>query len=117
MHCDDAALQTGVAPEQSALLRQPTQICELLHTGVGALQSALVRQATHWLAVQLSPVGHVPQETVPLQPLETFPQVKLPQACAGVFGAQHVLAVHVSPMAQVPGHAMVPPQPSDTEPH
>ncbi len=74
-------------------------------------------QATHWLAVQLSPVGHVPQETVPLQPLETFPQVKLPQACAGVFGAQHVLAVHVSPMAQVPGHAMVPPQPSDTEPH
>ena len=49
-HCDDAELHTGVAPEQSAFDRQPTQICELLHTGVGAAQSAFVRQATHSLA-------------------------------------------------------------------
>jgi len=51
VHCDEVGSHTGVAPEQSAFVKQPTQISALLHTGVGALQSALVRQATHWLAV------------------------------------------------------------------
>ncbi len=41
---------TGVAPEQSALVRQLTQICDPLHTGVGAEQSALVRQLTQRFA-------------------------------------------------------------------
>ena len=43
-------MHTGVAPEQSELLRQPTQMFDALQTGVEPEQSPLVRQATHSLA-------------------------------------------------------------------
>ena len=50
MHADSVVSQTGVAPEQSALVAQATQSCARLHTGFGAEQSALVRHSTHSFA-------------------------------------------------------------------
>jgi hypothetical protein len=51
LHVDEVVSQIGVAPEQSALDKHPTQIfCVLSQSGVAPGQSALVRHATHWFA-------------------------------------------------------------------
>ena len=58
MQTEEAGLQTGVigVAEQSALVRQPTQRFEVLHTGVAPEQSLLVRHATHSFAT-VSQIG------------------------------------------------------------
>jgi hypothetical protein len=47
-------------------------------------------------AVHLSPAGQVPQLTV-AHPLDTLPQVAVPQAAAVVFGMQQVFPEQTSP--------------------
>jgi hypothetical protein len=61
-----------------------------------------------------SPAGHAPQLTVPPQPSDPLPQV-LPWHGAAA-GTQHAFVTHLSPAAQVSGHARAPPQPSEAVP-
>jgi hypothetical protein len=55
--------------------------------------------------------------TVPPQPSGTEPHTMPVHAWAGVFGVQHALAWHTSPVGHEFVHVIMPPQPSDTLPH
>jgi hypothetical protein len=71
--------------------------------------------ATHAFPVHVSPVWHVPHDSVPPHPLLAVPHVF--PAHGSAVGAQHVFALQTSPTAHVLPHVTVPPHPSGTVPH
>ncbi len=78
------------------------------------VQSGSAQPTQASAAEQLEPAAQVPQETLAPQPLDTAPQVLVPQGLA--VGTQHVLTSHASPVTHVSGQVIVPPQPLDTVP-
>jgi hypothetical protein len=81
----NAASQTGVAPAQSLLARQPTHVFVAgLQSGVAPPQVAFVTHATH-VAVPVSQAGVAPPQWDAL-PAEHSPQAPLPRHTGRVAG-------------------------------
>jgi hypothetical protein len=112
LHCEVAGSQRGVAPEQSAFDRQPTQTLDPLHTGVGAAQSVLARQPTQTFDALHTGVG-APQSPFARQATHTFEMVShlgAPGVVQSASAAQSAQVPAFIPVVTHAGPAVLPAQ-------